>query len=417
MTDGSSISFNPPRGALTAKLTRPVDHFVALALAFGGFMVVLEVWYLVASHWPYDPEGFLIGRDFVNTWMGARIALTGDPTPWFDYKAYNAALQAAWGADYPHHLWSYPPHLLLLTWPFALIAYMPAFFLWSALGLAAYLLTATEGQWRWQTVLLLIMSPAVAMNMMIGQNGFFTAALLIGGLISLDRRPVLAGVLFGLLTVKPQLGVLLPLMLMLTGRWRTIVSAAVTAIVLVGLTCVVFGPGVWSAYRDVAMPYQTYVILQGFGVFVSMMPTVFMNARLVGLPLDLVWAAQGVVSVAAVAAVVWTYWQRRDPVLSLALLVTAAFVVTPYAFNYDMVIFSWVIAKLVDRPGNTGWDYGLMFAVWVLPVATIIVGLAGIPGSGLVLIAFGGRLLWRLRNDERLAGLSTHPPGSQPVPS
>jgi hypothetical protein len=180
---------------------------------------------------------------------------------------------------------------------------------------------------------------------------------------------------------------------------------------------VVFGPGVWSAYRDVAMPYQTYVILQGFGVFVSMMPTVFMNARLVGLPLDLVWAAQGVVSVAAVAAVVWTYWQRRDPVLSLALLVTAACVVTPYAFNYDMVIFSWVIAKLVDRPGNTGWDYGLMFAVWVLPVATIIVGLAGIPGSGLVLIVFGGRLLWRLRNDERLAGLSTHPPGSQPVPS
>ena len=241
--------------------------------------------------------------------------------------------------------------------------------------------------------------------------------LLIGGLISLDRRPVLAGVLFGLLTVKPQLGVLLPMMLMLTGRWRTIVAAAVTAIGLVGLTCVVFGPGVWSAYRDVAMPYQTYVILQGFGVFVSMMPTVFMNARLVGLPLDLVWAAQGVVSVAAVAAVVWTYWQRRDPVLSLALLVTAAFVVTPYAFNYDMVIFSWVIAKLVDRPGNTGWDYGLMFAVWVLPVATIIVGLAGIPGSGLVLIAFGGRLLWRLHRDERSVGDYAQSPASQPVPS
>lgn len=393
MTDGLSLSsapfsFAPSRGA---------DLFVATALTIGAMMVGLELWYLAASHFPYGPEGYVVGRDFLNTWMGGRIALTGDPTPWFDFNTYNAALKAAWGPHYPDHIWSYPPDLLLLTWPFALIPYLPSFAVWIALGLGVYVLAAVEGEWRWQTVLLAVVSPAVVMNIFTGQNGFFTAALLIGGLTSLDRRPWIAGILFGILTIKPQLGVLLPLMLVLTGRWRVIAAAAVTTVILIGASCIAFGPGVWKAYHDVAMADETHVILHGAGLFVLMMPTVFMNARAASLPLEVGWVAQGIVSAATVAMVAWAYWKPRDPVLSLALLVTASFVVTPYVFNYDMVIFGWLFARLIARGGNTACDYVLMLAVWTLPVTTIGLGLFGVPGSALVLIAFAGRLAWRLR--------------------
>ena len=51
--------------------------------------------------------------------------------------------------------------------------------------------------------------------------------------------------------------------------------------------------------------------------------------------------------------------------------VTATFLVTPYAFNYDMVAFGWVVIKLMDRPDNDAWDYGLMLAVWSLPFLTV----------------------------------------------
>jgi len=389
--DGLAMTAHAPAISTSAK-----DRYAKLAFAIGVFLVVLEAAYLLASHLPYDPEGFLVGRDFVNTWMGARIALTGDPTPWFDFDTYNAALRSTWGAAYPQHIWSYPPHLLLFTWPFGLMPYLPGLAVWSAIGFALYLIAAADGDRRPQTLILLAVAPAVVMNIFTGQNGFFTTALLVGGLTILDRRPLLAGILFGLLTIKPQLGLLVPVMLVLTGRWRTIAAAAATTAALAGLTTLVFGPRVWTAYLDVAMPAQTHAITHGTGIFVSMMPTPFMNLRATGLPLDLAWSVQAVVSGAALAAIVWTFWKRRDPGLSMALLVTAAFLVTPYAFNYDMVIFGWVLAKVADRSDNAPFDYGLMLAVWTLPVTTIAAGLAGIPGSALVLIAFAGRLLGRL---------------------
>jgi hypothetical protein len=102
--------------------------------------------------------------------------------------------------------------------------------------------------------------------------------LLVSGLLQLDHRPVLAGVLFGALSIKPQLGVLLPVMLALTGRWRTMIAAATTILVLLGLTCLVFGTGVWAAYINDAMPTQAKVFLRDYENFMVHMPTVFMNA-------------------------------------------------------------------------------------------------------------------------------------------
>ena len=118
--------------------------------------------------------------------------------------------------------------------------------------------------------------------------------------------------------------------------------------------------------------------------------------RIAHLPLDVAWTLQGAASLAAVAAVVWTYWRRRDPVLSVALFVTATFLVTPYAFNYDMVVFGWVIALLHEQGGEPLDDW-LAMAVWTLPITAMLLGLFGIPGSAAVLAAFAVRLLRRRR--------------------
>lgn len=375
---------------------RDGDVHAKMLAAGGVFFVLFFAGYFSLGHWPYDGFGYVIGRDFVNTWMGAKAALAGDPTPWFDFAAYNEALRARW-PTIPEHNWSYPPHLLLFTWPLGLLPYFPAYALWSAAGFALYLGVAANHERRPDRLLLLAVAPAVAMNLFTGQNGFFTAALMIGGLTLLDRRPIVAGILFGLLTVKPQLGLLLPLMLLLTGRWRVIVSATVTTLALVALTAVLFGTKVWTDYVAVAVPMQQAVLTESGGLFPPMAPTIFMNARIAGLPLPLCWALQGLASVFAVAAVVWTFWRRRDPILSVALFVTASFIVTPYAVNYDMVVFGWVLALLRERGGATARDDGLAFAVWTLPVTAILLGVAGIPGSALVLVAFAARLIWRLR--------------------
>jgi hypothetical protein len=136
------------------------------------------------------------------------------------------------------------------------------------------------------------------------------------------------------------------------------------------------------------------------------MPTVFMNARVAGLSVAVSGWIQAIVSVFTVAAVVWTFWRRRDAELSLALLITATFTVSPYAFNYDMVLLSAVIVRLLNRANNERWDYILMLVVWIMPVALIGFGMFLIPGSALSILAFGGRLFWRMWQQERQRGLS-----------
>jgi alpha-1,2-mannosyltransferase len=279
------------------------------------------------------------------------------------------------------------------------LPYLPGYVAWCVLGMALYLLASSEGGRRRDRLFMLAVAPAAWINIFAGQNGFITSALMIGGLAQLGRRPVLAGICFGLLTIKPQLGLLVPVLLVLTGQWRAILAATATTAALVVATGLLFGFAIWPDYVRLVLPLQSAILTEGQGIFTLMMPTVFMNARIAHLPIDVAWALQIATSLAAVAAVVWTYWRKRDPVLSVALFVAATFLVTPYAFNYDMVVFGWVLALLREK-GGAPLDDRLAMAVWTLPVTAMLLGLFGIPGSAVVLVAFAGRLLWRLKAGE-----------------
>jgi hypothetical protein len=370
------------------------DIYAKMTVAGAVFFAIFEIGYLFTTTPPFDMPGYVIGRDFVATWIGAKSALALNPAAWFDFDAFNAGLEAMFYPGYPVHNWSYPPHLLLLTWPLGLLDYFPAYVVWCVGGMALYLLAASDGFRRRDRLPMLAVAPAVAVNVFTGQIGFITATLITSALKQLDRRPIAAGICFGLLTIKPQLGILVPLMLILTRRWITIAAAATTAAAMAALVACLFGFDVWSEYFRLVSPVMQDVLDHAGGLAPAMMPTVFMNARVAHLPIPVAWALQAVMSAAAVAAVCWTFWRRRDEILSIALFVTASFLVTPYAFNYDMVVFGWVIALLRER-GGTALDDRLAMLVWTLLVATLI-GLAGIPGSSLVLAAFAARLLWRL---------------------
>lgn len=382
------------------------ERYAKLSVAAAVFFLMLEVGYLAVSLAPVmlvpprDFDGYAFGRDFVNVWMGGRAALAGGPAAWFDFAAYNDALRAVFGTDFPPHYWSYPPHLLLFTWPFGLLPYLPAYVLWCLVGIALYLVVAANGDLRRDRLLFLGAAPGVAICVFFGQNGLFTAALLIAGLTNLERRPMLSGVMFGILTIKPQLGLLLPLMLIVTGRWRTIAAAIVTAGVLIATTSALYGPGIWGAYLDKVTPQQNWLLLNASGLLLAMVASPFEAARMIGSPASLAWVAQGLATTAAVAAVAWTFWRRRDPMLSIALLVTATFLATPWALTYDLVILGWVVDRLRHRADNDVNDHRLLIAVWSLPVTMILAGAVHIPLAFAVLALFAGRLLWRLSRQQ-----------------
>ena len=343
--------------------------------------------------------GTAIGRDFLNTWMGGRSALAEGPAAWFDHQVYNDLLRSLSGIT-ERYFWSYPPHVLLFIWPLGLMPYLAAFVLWTLGGFALFLYAAASGGIERRHLLFVAVAPAVAVNVLIGQNGFFTAALLIFGLVNLDRRPVLAGVLFGILTTKPQLGLLLPLMLVASERWRTIASAAATTAALVAATSWLYGPDIWMAYLRDVVPVQQFLQEHGNGMLLLQIPSAFHAGRLVGLPIAVDWALQALVSAAAAAAVIWVFRRRRDRVLSMALLIVATFLFTPYALNYDMVVLAWVCGLLRQREGNAPIDHYLIVALWTLPVVMMLAGFVHVPLAPLVLGACAARLVWLLAKGE-----------------
>jgi len=380
----------------------PVDElYFKWLIAAAVFFVVLQIAFLGLAGLPAidkpvaDETNFAIGRDFLNTWMGGRSMFSGGPAAWFDVRTYAAALRDMLGPTYPETYWSYPPHIVLFVWPLGLMPYLPAYIAWCAIGIGLYLFVCSSAIPR-ERLLFLALAPGVAVCVFFGQNGFYTAALLIGGLLSLDRRPVLAGVLFGVLTLKPQLGLLLPIILLLERRWLTIASTAATVALLFVVTAMLFGWDVWIQYWHKIVPQQLWLTENAGGLMFSLVSSLFFAARLIHLPLGVAWAIQYAGSAFAVAAVVWTYWHRRDPNLSLALFVTATFLVTPYILNYDMVMFGFVVALLRDRPDNTMRDHWLLLAVWTLPVTMMFAGAIWIPLAPIVLLTFACWLLRRL---------------------
>jgi hypothetical protein len=108
----------------------------------------------------------------------------------------------------------------------------------------------------------------------------------------LDRRPALAGMLIGLLVIKPQLGLFFPVILIASGRWRVFFAAALTAIAVTITTAVAFGPKVFVDYVATGLPNQNLVLIEPYRLGAPLMPTIFMNMRWLGAGYEAAMAIQ-----------------------------------------------------------------------------------------------------------------------------
>ena len=86
----------------------------------------------------------------------------------------------------------------------------------------------------------------------------------------------------GCLAYKPQFGLLVPLVLAATGRWRAIAAAGATVLAIAGLTWAAFGADVFAAFwHSLAMTQR--VILEGAPGFYKIQ-SVYAALRLLGVP-------------------------------------------------------------------------------------------------------------------------------------
>lgn len=224
-----------------------------------------------------------------------------------------------------------------------------------------------------------------------------------------DRRPTLAGVLIGLLTLKPQLGLLFPVMLLASARWRPFVAATVTAVLIVGVTAAVFGPQVWIDFVLKGLPVQNLVLVDPERVGTPFYPTIFMNVRGTGASYAVAMAVQVCFSAFAVGAVFFAYRYRNnaDPQLLSALFFACSICAGPYLLSYDTLSSTCFAVMLLASGKLDGRGQTLAKLMYWLPLIQIVVGQFHVPGPALIPPAFAIYALMRLNDRPHPARAAT----------
>ncbi len=266
-------------------------------------------------------------------------------------RAFHAFQETLTGAPIDFYHYSYPPVLLLLTLPLAALPYAPALFAWLATSWFAFYAALRAAMPRGGALLLALAVPAGYINAIGGQNAYWTAALLGGGLVLLERRPAIAGILFGLLIYKPHLGLLIPVFLIAGRQWRAFFAASATVAALVAASVFAFGPEIWTDHLASVSKLRQWILEDGKDVFHRML-SVFVAARRLGLDVPTAYAIQAAVAVSA-AAMVAVAWYRDAPApIRYSLAVLGTFLATPYLQDYDLVVGAFVVAWLFATPGR-----------------------------------------------------------------
>src|SRR5215469_16993780 len=262
-----------------------------LALAYPAYLALMfraHAWILSAQNRPTV-------SDFLEVWVAGRTALAGQPSAAYDPVLHHAAEVAAAGHEFQHYLWwHYPPLFLFVAAGLALIPYVPAFIGWLVSTLAFYSVTIFAIARSRAALLVACASPALFINAIGGQGGALNAALIGAALTTLESRPLVSGIFLGLLTYKPQFGVLFPVVLIAGREWRAFLSAAVTSLLGLFLSWIAFGGDTFRAFFHFLPLATNSLLVRGDNGWQNLQ-TVYGLVRWLGFTDAAGWAAQGIV--------------------------------------------------------------------------------------------------------------------------
>ncbi len=372
-----------------------------LLLAFAAAAVA---GWIALSDGLIDRNGKPIGTDFSNVYAAGVLTLHGKAADAYDPPLQHAMEKAVFdGRDVPFFGWHYPPFFFAIAAVTALLPYAGGLALWVVSSLLAYLAVMRAILPRSETLLVAAAFPAVFVNIGHGQNAFFTAALLGGALLMMERgRPWIAGVLIGLLAYKPQFGVLIPIALLASGRWPTIAAAGVTVAALIAISFAVLGTDVWHAFFQSMTFTQTVVLEQG-GTGWEKIQSVFSAARHWGADVRTAYALQTLLALSLAGGLAWLWQSEAAFDLKASALASASLLATPYVLDYDLVVLAVAIIFFVRHglaDGFRDYELSVLAAAWIVPLLSrSVAGLTTIPLGLIVLMGLFALTLRRALAD------------------
>ncbi len=374
------------------------------------YALFIAIWTTVIRH-THGDAGSRPGADFSVFWSASYVMLHGTPAQAYDFSSFSrltAELFTHFRRD-SFAPWLYPPTYLLLVTPLALLPFALGYPLFVAFGVVVLGLAASRvsglgtmaGAGRAAT-LALAAAPCVFVTATLGQNAFLTASCAALAVYWAARRPMWAGLCIGLLSVKPQMALLFPFVLIAARAWRTIAWAALATGAFVALSVVVCG--VESLRLFIASTgLARSIVLEHGVVFWLASPTPFATFRLAGVSLGVAYAAHACIAAIAIAAACTAWAQSRDTRVRAAVLTVATLAASPYVWHYELAWLSVAIACMLAIGWRDGWLHGEQTAIalmWALPIVEYLNPWLQWPQIGPVVTLFALLvLLRRARHD------------------
>ena len=339
-----------------------------------------------------DTINLILGRDFINFYHYGIAAWEENPERYYDLTFYDAVLTNFFsGHDYTFQQWSYPPHYMLIAAPFAFFNYYIALAIFTLVSLFTYwkIIVSTFDTGEYRTAFW--MTPIFILFVICGQLSALIAVLFVIIFNIMDKRPLLAGLLIALLTIKPQVGLLFPLFLMMTGRWKVFLAASIGTISFIGLSVLVHGIEPWLTFLEVGAPAQSKVLVNLPEITAGLMPTAFVNFYNAGWGFNAAAAIHAMVAISAIATMIIVCRKTTDKFLQYAIFLTCTFLLTPYLMMYDILILVWVVLMMATKYLMSRINTLNYISLMLLPILGITLSLLHIPGSFLVIV---GLAIW-----------------------
>lgn len=384
---------------------------IACYLLVGCYLLVAL--YLVSGFtkpgWFYR-SGVPAGADFLQVWSASSLASQGSPAAVYDVAALKKVETAVVG-DFSDILpWHYPPTFLLMMLPVSALNYFAAFALWSFIPLGLLLILLSRICPDRLTVWLALAFMGTAQNLFYGQGAALVGCFMAGGLLLLDSRPILGGMLLSLIiNYKPHLGLVILVALLAGRHWRALGALAVAGAALVLLSAWVFGLETWLAFGKNLQVVRAQLADADLW---DRMPTIFGTVRLLGGGAGPALALQMLTALLAAAGVFWVWRRRASLPIRASVLVLGTLLVTPHAINYDLALLLLPIAWLAGAGLHNHWRPGdqlILLLAWLSPFINMIsVAIARIHLAPLIIAVF---LLFLLKR--AVSGI----PEENPIPS
>lgn len=281
--------------------------------------------------------------DFTVFWAAAKFALT-TPHKVYDIAAMGSAQAWAIAPSKGPRPFPYPPTALLVVAPFGLLPFWAAYWSWTLLSIAAFWSAVRRVASGWAIPLAIAM-PHSVLVLLLGQTTLFAASATIWAISLLDRRPAVAGVLFGLVAgFKPQSVLLAPLVFLRLRNWRCVASAAA------GFGCLcaaslIFGAGLWPSWIA-ALGAHPQMVSHYHLEIIGATP----RMAAIGLHLDTrAIALFQLLGILAGASIAWVGFGSTNALVRLQCFVIGCLLASPYAMRYELATIAPVLATAMIK--------------------------------------------------------------------